>query len=149
MSLPVLAIGPAIGLATGLLGGLLVGLAAAALLVLRGRVAGVSGLVGVALTERPRDGVAIPFLLGLVASGFVAWILAPATVHYDLARPLPVLAVAGFLVGIGTRLGGGCTSGHGVCGVGRGSLRSIVATSTFIAVGMLTVAGLRLFGVAW
>ncbi|WP_062118316.1 YeeE/YedE family protein [Aureimonas sp. AU40] len=121
-------------------GGLLIGLSAALLLLANGRVAGISGIL---------DGVLKPagsefewraaFLVGLVTA-------APLLMFAGVARPpvsidvtLPVVALAGLLVGFGTRLGSGCTSGHGVCGVARGSRRSLVATLTFMASAMATV----------
>lgn len=122
----------------GLLGGALIGLAATLYWVATGRIAGVSGIVGGALRERYARGERIAFLAGLVAAGLLAalW-AAPASAN---PYPTPVLLVAGVLVGFGTRVGGGCTSGHGVCGISRLSLSSLVATATFIATGAATVA---------
>jgi uncharacterized membrane protein YedE/YeeE len=125
-------------------GGLLVGLSAAVLLLFNGRIAGISGIVG-GLLQRPRAGDfawRIAFTAGLIA----------APVLYQLVAQLPesridaepgMLIVAGLLVGFGTRLGSGCTSGHGVCGLSRRSPRSLVATLTFMAAGFLTVFALR------
>jgi uncharacterized membrane protein YedE/YeeE len=122
-----------------LAGGLLIGLAASLLLFFNGRIAGISGIVGGLL--RPVKGDVswrVAFISGLMVSSFV----------YLIARPLPVsiidadiatLIIAGVLVGFGTRYGSGCTSGHGVCGLSRGSLRSFVATTLFMAAGVLTV----------
>lgn len=126
-----------------LLGGLLIGLAAAMLLLTHGRVAGVSGLYGQLFT-RDRNGRALAawFVLGLVGSGVVLGVVWPGAFPVLASRPTGVTVVAGLLVGYGTRLGGGCTSGHGVCGVSRFSVRSIVATCTFIATGALTVFAL-------
>ena len=126
-----------------LAGGLLIGLAAAAFVLVNGRIAGISGIVGGLL--RPAFGdVAwrIAFLAGLVAS----------PIAYALFAPLPAvridagtgtLAAAGLLVGLGTRYGSGCTSGHGVCGLARLSPRSLVATVSFMAAGFATVFVLR------
>jgi len=122
----------------GLLGGVLIGLAATIYLLATGRVAGVSGILAGAIGERAARGERIAFLAGLVAAGLIAAVTgspAAATPY-----PTPVLIVAGVLVGFGTRLGGGCTSGHGVCGVARLSRASLVATATFIATGAATVA---------
>jgi uncharacterized membrane protein YedE/YeeE len=132
---------------TGLAGGALIGLAAALYWFATGRVAGVSGILAGALRERQARNERLAFLAGLVAAGLVAALLsAPASASAS-PYPLPVLVVAGALVGFGTRLGGGCTSGHGVCGVSRGSLSSLVATATFIATGAATVAiATRLLG---
>ena len=123
---------------TGLLGGALIGLAATVYLLATGRVAGVSGIVAGALGDREARGERIAFLAGLVGAGLIAAaVSSPATVN---PYPTAVLIVAGVLVGFGTRLGGGCTSGHGVCGISRLSIASLVATATFIATGAATVA---------
>jgi len=122
-----------------LLGGLLIAAAAAMLLLFTGRVAGISGIVGGLLDREPGEwGWRVWFIAGLIAGGVVTRLLAPGALGV-IASPLPVLAVAGVLVGFGTRLGGGCTSGHGVCGIGRGSPRSILATATFMAVAVVVV----------
>ena len=122
----------------GLLGGVLVGLAASLALVAHGRVAGISGTVGRVLH---RDGARfrVPFLAGLVATGLVLAALAPSSIGAPV-RDVRTLAVAGVLVGVGTALGNGCTSGHGVCGLSRGSTRSLVAVLVFMMTGALTVA---------
>ncbi len=128
-------------------GGVLIGLASWLLLASIGRVAGISGIAASALvpsaTEATSDRMwRWAFLLGLIGGGavFAAW-LQPAMVS---TRPLAVLISAGLLVGVGTVLGAGCTSGHGVCGLGRRSLRSLVATLTFMAFGFVTVAAVYL-----
>ncbi|HET6280588.1 MAG TPA: YeeE/YedE thiosulfate transporter family protein [Polyangia bacterium] len=121
-----------------LLGGALIGVAATWYWVANGRVAGVSGIVSAALHERGQRSDRLLFLAGLAIAGVAALIgSAPPAVA---APPLPVLLVAGLLVGFGTRVAGGCTSGHGVCGVSRLSRRSLVAVITFMAVGAATVA---------
>lgn len=124
-------------------GGLLIGLATAAFLLLNGRIAGISGILGGLL--RPASGdIAwrVAFLSGLIIAPLV----------YGLGAPLPVvridagtatLVAAGLLVGLGTRYGAGCTSGHGVCGLSRGSPRSLVATISFMLAGFLTVLLVR------
>lgn len=122
-----------------LTGGLLIGLAASILLYFNGRIAGVSGIVGGLLRPAKGDIVwRVAFISGLMMSSFV----------YALAKPLPtsivdaditILIIAGVMVGFGTRFGSGCTSGHGVCGLSRGSYRSIAATASFIGAGVLTV----------
>ena len=125
-------------MSNGLLGGALIGLAATVYLVATGRVAGVSGILAGALGEREVRGERIAFLAGLVIAGLAAAIVAsPAAAT---PYPTPVVLVAGVLVGFGTRVGGGCTSGHGVCGISRFSRASLVATATFIATGAATVA---------
>ena len=120
-------------------GGLLIGLAAAVLVLFNGRIAGISGIVGGLFRAQPGDSTwRVAFLAGLVA----------APVLYGLFAALPTatidaseatLVVAGLLVGIGSRYGGGCTSGHGVCGISRLSPRSLIATATFMAAGFVIV----------
>lgn len=127
-----------------LIGGALIGLAATLLLIGSGRVAGVSGILAGLLASSDRSWRAL-FVLGLLGAGAVAAWLAPNSIG-DSPRSLPLLAIAGLLVGVGTRLGDGCTSGHGVCGLSRMSPRSLAATLTFIAVGMLTAYCVRALG---
>jgi uncharacterized membrane protein YedE/YeeE len=125
---------------TALGGGLLIGLSALLLLYLNGRIAGISGIVNGALARKKGDTAwRVAFALGMLAGGAAFWWLTPHAFVPRQGFPLPLLLVAGFLVGFGTRLGSGCTSGHGVCGLGRRSLRSLVATITFVACGMVTV----------
>jgi len=124
----------------GLIGGLLIGLAVTLLLLMNGRLAGISGIVGGLLARgTPGIGWRWSFVLGLVigASGYV--LLSDGPVPVKLESSLPVLVAAGLLVGFGTRLGSGCTSGHGLCGLSRLSRRSVAATATFFGVAMLTV----------
>ena len=123
-----------------LLGGVLIGLAAVLLLVSDGQIAGISGMVGGALRPiRPENGWRLGFLAGLVAGG-LAFFRAGWPVYTALnGRSLGAIVAAGLLVGFGTQIGSGCTSGHGVCGIGRLSGRSLVATLTFMATGVLTV----------
>lgn len=131
-----------------LLGGALIGLAASALLILNGRVAGVSGIAGSLV-----GGVLAPFggridgelleraafVVGLILGPFVFLLVFGAFPAVTITGALPVLIAGGLLVGFGTRLGGGCTSGHGVCGLARFSRRSLAAVVTFFAVAILTV----------
>jgi uncharacterized membrane protein YedE/YeeE len=125
---------------TALGGGVLIGAAAVLLLYLNGRIAGISGILNGALARQKGDTAwRVAFLLGLLAGGGAFWWLTPHAFEPRQGFPVPTLLVAGFLVGFGTRLGSGCTSGHGVCGLGRRSLRSLVATATFVGFGMLTV----------
>lgn len=122
-----------------LFGGLLIGTAAAMLLLTNGRIAGISGILGGLFNRRRGDtGWRLSFVVGLLMSPFLYRAVgeSPAIV---VAAPTPLLIAAGLLVGIGTRLGSGCTSGHGVCGVSRGSPRSIAATVVFMAMGVATV----------
>ena len=122
------------------IGGALIGLSAALMLLGLGRIAGVSGIfAGLVQRDRRELGWRLAFVLGLVAGGLIAQALAPELFRFALDRSLVAIAAAGLLVGVGTRLGNGCTSGHGVCGVSRGSTRSIAATAVFVATGILTV----------
>jgi uncharacterized protein len=126
--------------ASGLIGGLLIGLAAALLLLINGRISGISGIVGGLVAPKSSDtGWRIAFVAGLLL-GAVAYALATGgAITVTMQVSVPVLVAAGLLVGFGTRLSSGCTSGHGVCGIARLSKRSIVATSVFFGVAMLTV----------
>ena len=122
-----------------LVGGALIGISASAMLLLNGRVAGISGILGGALKPAPGD-VAwrLMFLGGLLLGAVVLAIVHPRAVAAAATGvPLPVVVLAGLLVGIGTQLGSGCTSGHGVCGISRGSMRSVVATLTFMLTGVV------------
>lgn len=120
-------------------GGLLIGIAAAIFMLLNGRIAGISGILSGLLQIGKGDKLwRVMFMLGMVAAPFI----------YQLAADLPAvtieagtiqLIIAGLLVGLGTRYGSGCTSGHGVCGISRGSIRSIAATLTFMTAGFITV----------
>lgn len=126
-----------------LLGGAMIGLSAALFMLLNGRIAGISGVLGGLLTaDGWRDGWRVSFVAGLLA----------APVLYVLMRPLPpiviqasvpLLILGGLLVGFGTRAASGCTSGHGVCGISRGSVRSVAATLTFMVAGFATVFAIR------
>jgi uncharacterized membrane protein YedE/YeeE len=123
------------------IGGVLIGLSAVLLMLLTGRIAGISGIFGGLLNLRGEDkGWRIAFIAGLILAPIIA-----GAVGYGMAQPkLPanwvIIVVAGLLVGFGTRLGGGCTSGHGICGIGRLSMRSIAATIVFMATAVITVA---------
>jgi uncharacterized membrane protein YedE/YeeE len=125
---------------SALIGGALIGLAAAAMWWLLGRVAGVSNVLGAAMVSRGENlAWRIAFLAGLFLSGLVAILWVPGRVFFDLQAGYGQLIAAGLLVGLGTQLGSGCTSGHGVCGISRLSGRSIVATLLFMAAGMVAV----------
>lgn len=134
----------------GLIGGLMIGTAAAIMLLGAGRIAGVSGLAARAIGlggGAPRA-LAILFVLGLpIGAALVTLVAGPVVSRFPMS--LATLAVAGLVVGVGTRLGSGCTSGHGVCGVSRLSRRSIVATLTFMLTGFVTVAVLNMVGGGW
>ncbi|MEQ9555307.1 MAG: YeeE/YedE family protein [Rhodospirillales bacterium] len=121
-----------------LMGGALIGLGAAVLAVFNGRIAGISGILGGLLDgERANLAWRAAFVIGLAGAGFLGLKLVSPDV--DIAAGWPTLIIGGLLVGIGTRLGSGCTSGHGVCGMARGSARSITATAVYISVAAATV----------
>ena len=128
-------------------GGGLIGVAASWLLLAKGRVAGISGIVGGLLGAwNASSNWRLSFLLGLVVGGGVLMATLPEAIVAPAGRPLVALAVAGALVGYRTRLGSGCTSGHGVCGLTRFSPRSLVATLTFMGTGFVTATLLGLIG---
>jgi uncharacterized membrane protein YedE/YeeE len=132
--------------ASALVGGALIGLAASALMILTGRVAGISGIVGgLVWPTRGEWPWRVLFVCGLLVGGLVLLAFAPVTLANPVRSPV-VLAVSGLLVGFGARLGRGCTSGHGVCGVARLSVQSLVATGVFMFTGILTVTLMRLLG---
>lgn len=127
-----------------LVGGMIIGLAISALLFLNGRVAGVSGIVSGALGRNKGDRAwRVAFVLGLISGGFFLRALRPEVFTDELSRGPWVLGLAGLLVGYGTALGSGCTSGHGICGVSRFSKRSLVATAVFMLFGILTATAFR------
>lgn len=124
-----------------MIGGVLIGLAATIMLLFSGRVTGISGIVGDFLNFKTSDkDWRSYFLIGLLLGGVTLKILKPESFTIISSAAVGDYLGAGFLVGFGTLLGNGCTSGHGVCGISRFSLRSIVATMTFIAAGILSVA---------
>jgi uncharacterized membrane protein YedE/YeeE len=125
------------------LGGVLIGLASAAMLAFNGRIAGISGILGGFLEGGEGWRWRGLFLLGMVLGGVGLQVVAPSSVPDAAIESLPLLIGAGLLVGFGTRLGGGCTSGHGVCGISRFSVRSITATLIFMGAAMLTTYVMR------
>jgi len=134
-------------LLNALIGGILIGGSATLLFWLNGRIAGISSIVASLLFTKDRLWSAL-FLLGLVAGAAIYYALGGSVPVPRSNFPVWLLAAAGVLVGFGTALARGCTSGHGVCGLGRLSLRSLVATLTFLSVGLLTTFVVRhLFGV--
>ncbi len=125
---------------SALFGGALIGLAAAGMWWLLGRLAGVSNILGTAMISRGEDFAwRAAFIAGLFLAGLAAVVLFPGDVHFNLEAGYGQVLLAGALVGLGTQMGSGCTSGHGVCGVSRLSPRSIAATLLFMATGMVTV----------
>jgi hypothetical protein len=126
------------------LGGALIGASASLLLMLNGKVAGISGICSGFLRVGGKDRSWRSFFLaGLVFAGVIAAWLQPSAIGPAPPLPLDLMLLAGLLVGVGTELGSGCTSGHGVCGISRGSMRSIAATMTFMVTGVATVYVLR------
>ena len=129
------------GVMTPIIGGVLIGLSASLLLLSHGKVAGISGIVGGALRGEAISWRA-PFIIGLLISAPLLMLMVSGEQHQALfqnstGRSLPLVILAGLLVGVGTRIGNGCTSGHGVCGLARGSKRSFVATMTFMTTGVI------------
>jgi uncharacterized membrane protein YedE/YeeE len=125
---------------SGLIGGMLIGLATALMMLLNGRIAGISGIVGGLLARNGSEvGWRAVFVVGLLLGAFVYLLPTGGTLPVRIESSLPIMVVAGFLVGFGTRLGSGCTSGHGVSGIARLSKRSVVATLVFMSVGIITV----------
>jgi uncharacterized protein len=125
---------------SSLLGGVLIGLASSALLLFNGRIAGISGILGGVLRPvREEWSWRVWFVAGLLVGGLLVYAAAPGAFAIAVRRPWPLLLAGGVLVGFGARLGGGCTSGHGVCGLSRFSERSWVATGVFTAAGIVTV----------
>ena len=123
-----------------LIGGILIGLASLLATALSGKIPGISGVFGRLLVPAtPAKTWRVVFLIGLIGSAALSFSLWESAALFRPTRSLGTMAIAGLLVGFGTRLGGGCTSGHGVCGVGLGAKDSIAATFIFVAVAMVTV----------
>jgi uncharacterized membrane protein YedE/YeeE len=127
-----------------LAGGVCIGLAATLLMVTLGRIGGISGIVFSAAKNPVVDFWAILFIAGLILGTFLFHFTSGHPIP-AFKVPLPLILAGGFIVGVGTKLGSGCTSGHGICGIGRLSVRSIIATCTFMLLGFITVY-LRLHG---
>ena len=120
-------------------GGLIIGLAVAVFFLLNGRLVGISGIASNALTEKENKFDNLLFLLGLIIAPFIYSLFSKGEIGISISNSYVLMIAAGLLVGFGTRISGGCTSGHGISGIGRFSLRSIIATITFMIVGILTV----------
>ena len=120
-------------------GGLIIGLAVVVFFLLNGRLVGISGIASNAFTERENKFDNLLFLLGLIIAPFIYSLFSNGGINISISNSYVLMIAAGLLVGIGTRISGGCTSGHGISGIGRFSLRSIIATITFMIVGVLTV----------
>jgi len=129
------------------IGGALIGLSAVWLMASTGRIAGISGILGASLQAEPKDRLwRWTFLAGLLIAPLISGLLRPSLLHAEFPVTGPLLIVAAILVGIGTQLGNGCTSGHGVCGNARLSMRSFLATLTFMSTGIITVFLMRTLG---
>lgn len=129
---------------SALLGGAIIGVAAVMMLALNGRIMGVSGIAAGLLSQQTSDkALRLLFLVGMVVGGLIVARLLPAAMPGAVTTNIGWLMAAGFIVGFGTRLGGGCTSGHGVCGMSRLSARSIVATCVFMFIAMVSVFIIR------
>lgn len=130
---------------SGFLGGALIGLSAALLMLLMGRIAGISGIFGGLLAPAASDrGWRVAFIAGLFAAPLLASFFSGAALPSPtMPASMIMIVIAGLLVGIGSRMGGGCTSGHGVCGIARFSARSLIATAIFMAAAIATVATAR------
>ena len=124
---------------TATLGGMIIGLAVVIFFLFNGRLVGISGIAANALTEKDNKFDNLLFLLGLILGPILYTLFTNQEINITISNSLILLIFAGLLVGIGTRISGGCTSGHGISGIGRFSLRSIIATITFMIVGILTV----------
>jgi len=134
---------------SALLGGIIIGLSVVFYFYMTGRLAGISGIFENTITKTSQRLSNLAFLLGLVIGPLIYFnFIAPSVpVEFNITHSYLLIIPGGFLVGFGTRLGGGCTSGHGICGIGRLSINSIIATGVFVAIGMLTVTILQQFGV--
>ena len=124
---------------SALIGGVIIGLAVVIFFLFNGRLVGISGIAANALNQKERRIDNILFLVGLIIGPILYALISNKEINISISNSLPLLIVAGLIVGIGTRISGGCTSGHGISGIGRFSLRSIIATITFMVVGILTV----------
>ena len=124
---------------TATAGGMIIGLAVVMFFLFNGRLVGISGIASNALTEKDNKFDNLLFLLGLIIGPILYTLFTNKEINITISNSLILLICAGLLVGIGTRVSGGCTSGHGISGIGRFSLRSIIATITFMIVGILTV----------
>ena len=121
------------------IGGTMIGLAAISLLFFTGRIGGISGIFGGLLSAKHGDTAwRVLFIAGLLSGGILMLLFHPQSLEFEINKSILAVAVAGLLVGIGARLGSGCTSGHGVCGIGRLAPRSLVASGVFMATGAIT-----------
>ena len=128
------------------IGGVIIGFAVVLFFLTTGRLAGISGIFANAFTSKENRSSNFLFLLGLVIGPLGYLYFTKIPVNFEITNSYILIIIAGFLVGLGTRMGGGCTSGHGICGISRFSIRSIIATIAFIISGVITVLILQQFG---
>ena len=128
------------------IGGILVGIAVILFFVSNGKLAGVSGIVNNVLTKSDNRTTNLLFLVGLILGPLIYMVFMQVTIPFTITSSVPVIIFGGLLVGIGTKISSGCTSGHGVCGLSRFSIRSIVATVIFILAAMINVYIFKLIG---
>tara|TARA_B100001964_G_scaffold190811_1_gene212963 strand:+ start:49 stop:486 length:438 start_codon:yes stop_codon:yes gene_type:complete len=129
-------------------GGILIGIAVILFFISTGRLAGVSGIVNNTLTNTTNWLSNFLFLIGLILGPTAYMLILNKDIPFIITSSIPLIIIGGILVGLGTKIGSGCTSGHGICGISRFSIRSLVATITFILVAMITVVILKLLGFA-
>lgn len=134
---------------SALIGGIIIGLSVVLYFYATGRLAGISGIFENAITQTSQRVSNTLFLIGLVVGPLIIYniVLPNNPIAFEITHSYLLIIPGGFLVGFGTRLGGGCTSGHGICGIGRLSVNSMVATATFVAIGVITVFTLQQFGI--
>ena len=128
------------------IGGVIIGCAVVLFFLTTGRLAGISGIFANAIFNKINRSSNLFFLLGLFLGPLGYYFFSNATIHFEITNSYILVIIAGILVGLGTRMGGGCTSGHGICGISRFSIRSIIATISFIVTGFITVFILQYFG---
>lgn len=136
-----------LSITNAIIGGVLIGVASALMLILNGRVAGIAGIYNGILGLTKKDTAwRVAFVAGLVLPGVFLFQIAPELFLNESKRSTPVIIISGLLVGFGTILGSGCTSGHGICGISRGSVRSILATLTFMMAGFFAASLMGYYG---
>ena len=134
---------------SALIGGVIIGLSVVLYFYSTGRLAGISGIFENAITSTSQKASNLLFLIGLVVGPVIIYylIMPNKPIAFEITNSYLLIITGGFLVGFGTRLGGGCTSGHGICGIGRLSVNSMIATSIFVATGVITVFILQQLGI--
>tara|TARA_B100001123_G_scaffold383905_1_gene456270 strand:+ start:420 stop:839 length:420 start_codon:yes stop_codon:yes gene_type:complete len=128
-------------------GGLLIGIAVVIFFISTGRLAGVSGIVNSTLTNSRNRAINILFILGLISGPIIFMFFSKNSIPFQVTTSVPLIIFGGLCVGMGTKIGSGCTSGHGVCGISRFSIRSIIATLLFIFSAIITVIILNFVGI--